>query len=86
MKGIKIHSISPHNFAGVSTLISQNIVSIIHSNEICPEGNYILTDLSIDEHRFLFINVYAPTGGNETQQRRDKFIEIQTKIQRYTDL
>ena len=30
-KGTKIHSISPNNFAGVSTLISQNTVSIIHS-------------------------------------------------------
>ncbi len=85
-KGTKINSISPNNFAGVSTLISQNIAAIIHSNEICPEGNYIFTDISMDDHRFLLINVYAPTGGNKIQKRKDKFTEIQSKIQKYTDV
>ena len=84
--GLKFHSFSPDNTKGVSTLISDQLNTVIHSHYACNKGHYLILDLSIDNNRVLLVNVYAPTGNpNGIKRRIETFLEIFRKLEEYPD-
>ena len=38
----------------------KNLVYSIHEHISDPEGNYIISDLTVEENRFALINLYGP--------------------------
>ena len=48
------------NSRGVSILFRKNLVYSIHEHISDPEGNYIISDLTVEENKFTLINLYGP--------------------------
>ena len=44
----------------MSILFRKNLVYSIHEHISDPEGNYIISDLTVEENRFTLINLYGP--------------------------
>ena len=48
------------NKRGVAILFNKSIDFVIHNQCSDPEGNYIIIDITVDNHRFTLINLYGP--------------------------
>ncbi len=83
-KGKSFHSVSTDNRKGVSILISDKINTTIHSHHACNTGHYVILDLSIDDNRFILVNIYAPTGGKDGIAGRKQFLQnLQKDLDKY---
>ena len=66
------------NSRGVSILFRKNLVYSIHEHISDPEGNYIISDLTVEENRFTLINLYGPN--KDTPNFFDNIINIAERI------
>ena len=86
-KGKKFHSFSPDNWKGASILLSDKLNAVIHSQNACSHGHYVIVHLSFGGKSVLLINIYAPTGNYaKTQQRKQLFSTITSEIDKYPDV
>ena len=49
------------NSRGVAILFSKNLDFKIHDHVSDPDGNFLITDLSVEDNRFTLVNLYGPT-------------------------
>ena len=47
---------------GVAILFNKNLDFTLHKQVTDPEGNYIIIDITVDNHRFNLINLYGPNN------------------------
>ena len=62
----------------MSILFRKNLVYSIHEHISDPEGNYIISDLTVEENRFTLINLYGPN--KDTPNFFDNIINIAERI------
>ena len=55
-----LFSSATSNKRGVAILFNKNLDFTIHNHLIDPKGNYIIIDITVDNHRFTLINLYGP--------------------------
>ena len=55
-----LFSFGTSNSRGVAILFSRNTDYKIHRHTSCPNGNYIIADLTIENHKLTLINIYGP--------------------------
>ena len=57
-----IFSSGTSNSRGVAILFHRNFEYTIHRHILCPEGNYIVADLTVENNRITLINIYGPNN------------------------
>lgn len=55
-----LFSFGTSNSRGVAILFSKNTDYKIHSHTACPNGNYIIADITLENKRLTLINIYGP--------------------------
>ena len=57
-----IFSSGTSNKRGVAILFKKNLDFTIHNHLSDPEGNFIIIDITVENHRFTLINLYGPNN------------------------
>ena len=61
-----IFSSATSNKRGVAVLFKKNLDMTMHSQFSDPEGNFIIIDITVDNHRFNLITLYGPNNDSPT--------------------